>query len=272
MEMNVTVNTANPTSYNIKLPQFEGPFDLLLFFIQRDEIEIHDIPIAKLTNDFLAYIKQMEHLNIELASEFILVAASLMRIKAKMLLPRQELDEAGEAIDPRAELVQKLLEYKRFKAVVVDLKVMEEERALRFGRGQNGKEMRLISNKFSTESDLEAINLYKLLKVFKKVLTRLEDSQRKTEYSIVKHPFTIAQQKEFILQHFANKKGKTNFEGVFRICESRIEAIFRFLAILEMMQQQLIYLQIGLGMNNFWLMTKEEGKVIQEAMTPNETD
>ena len=87
-------------TYEIKLPQFEGPFDLLLFFIERDELDIYDIPIAKITNDFLGYMHEMKSLNFDLASEFILVAATLMRIKAKMLLPRKELDEQGNEIDP----------------------------------------------------------------------------------------------------------------------------------------------------------------------------
>ena len=97
-------------NYTIKLPQFEGPFDLLLFFIERDELDIYNIPIATITNDFLEYIYSMERLNIDVASEFILVASSLMRIKAKMLLPRRELDEQGNEIDPREELVQRLME------------------------------------------------------------------------------------------------------------------------------------------------------------------
>ena len=95
--------------YTIKIKQFEGPFDLLLFFIERDEIDILDIPISKITADFLAYIRQLEELNIDVASEFILVAATLMRIKARMLLPRPELDEDGQEIDPREEIARKLL-------------------------------------------------------------------------------------------------------------------------------------------------------------------
>ena len=102
--------------FEIKLPQFEGPFDLLLFFIERDEIDIHNIPISEITNDFLTYIHQFNELNIEVASEFILVAATLMRIKAKMLLPRPEIDEQGNEIDPRKDLVERLLLYKQFKA------------------------------------------------------------------------------------------------------------------------------------------------------------
>jgi len=97
-------------SYTIKIQQFEGPFDLLLFFIERDELDINDIPVAKITEDFLQYIKQLEELNIDVASEFILVAATLMRIKAKLLLPRKEVDELGNEIDPREELTRRLID------------------------------------------------------------------------------------------------------------------------------------------------------------------
>src|SRR6185312_7993976 len=114
-------------SFEIKLAQFEGPFDLLLFFIERDELDIHDIPIAKITDDFLNYIHQMSSLNMELASEFIYVAATLMRIKAKMLLPRYAAEEDGE-LDPKAELIRKLVEYKKFKLICEEMRPMEEER------------------------------------------------------------------------------------------------------------------------------------------------
>ena len=122
-------------SYTVKIQQFEGPFDLLLFFIERDELDINDIPIAKITNDFLEYIRHLEKLNVDVASEFILLAATLMRIKAKMLIPRKPLDEEGQEIDPRQELVERLLEYKRYKSVLDELREMEEDQAGKFGRG-----------------------------------------------------------------------------------------------------------------------------------------
>ena len=125
----------------IHLPQFEGPFDLLLFFIERDELSINDIPIHKITTEFLDYIKHLERLNIEVASEFILVAATLMRIKAKMLLPRKEVDEQGNEIDPREELVQQLLEYKRVKDVVEAFKDLEANRSLKYARGNQKNEV-----------------------------------------------------------------------------------------------------------------------------------
>ena len=111
--------------FEIKLPLFEGPFDLLLFFIERDELDIYDIPIAQITDDFLQYLDHLEQLNVEVASEFILVAATLMRIKAKMLLPRPVIDEDGNEIDPREELVRHLLEYKKYKSVVSTLSVIQ---------------------------------------------------------------------------------------------------------------------------------------------------
>src|SRR5690606_5553334 len=126
---------SDPTSYQIKLPQFEGPFDLLLFFIERDELDIYDIPITKLIQDFGEYIHGMKSLNIELASEFILFVSILMRIKARMLLPRKEIDEEGNEIDPRKELVEKLLEYKKYKQAALELAEKEAVRLLQAKRG-----------------------------------------------------------------------------------------------------------------------------------------
>lgn len=117
-------------TYQIKLPQFEGPFDLLLFFIERDELDIYNIPITRITNDFLAYIHSQETLNIELSSEFILFISTLMRIKARLLLPRKEIDAQGNEIDPRQELIDKILEYKRFKEAAAQMAEMEALRML----------------------------------------------------------------------------------------------------------------------------------------------
>lgn len=123
------------TAYEIKLEQFEGPFDLLLFFIERDELNIHDIPISKITDEFLDYIQKMQSLNIELASEFIFVASTLMRIKAKMLLPRPDLDDPENEIDLKKELTQKLILYKQFKEICEEMRVLEENRNRLHSRG-----------------------------------------------------------------------------------------------------------------------------------------
>ncbi|MBU6193146.1 MAG: segregation/condensation protein A, partial [Bacteroidetes bacterium] len=141
-------------TYQIKLQRFEGPFDLLLFFIERDELDIQDIPIGKITSDFLQYMQEMAELNIELAAEFILVAATLIRIKARMLLPRPELDEAGVEIDPRADLAARLLEYKRYKAVTEELKFMEDHRQSLMPRGNKAEELKQVEAGLGIEQDL----------------------------------------------------------------------------------------------------------------------
>ena len=130
--------------YKIKIPLFEGPFDLLLFFIERDEIDIMDIPISEITRDFLEYISDLEKMNIEVASEFIVVAATLMRIKSKMLLPRLSLDEDGNEIDPRDELVEHLLEYKKYKSVIEDFSNLEEYRMSKSSRGNLFSEINFL--------------------------------------------------------------------------------------------------------------------------------
>src|SRR6201985_2879903 len=122
-------------NFEIKLPQFEGPFDLLLFFIERDELEIHDIPIARITDDFLNYLHHMTILNMEIASEFIFVAATLMRIKAKMLLPRYEADDEANEADTKENLIRKLIEYKKFKEICEELHPFEDERFKQEKRG-----------------------------------------------------------------------------------------------------------------------------------------
>src|SRR5436305_3681724 len=132
------------STYQIKLPQFEGPFDLLLFFIERDELDIYNIPITRIINDFLQFIHSQESLNIELSSEFILFISTLMRIKAKMLLPRKELDAQGNEIDPRQELIDKILEYKKYKEAAAEMAAMEAERMLLIKRCNIQKELSQI--------------------------------------------------------------------------------------------------------------------------------
>ncbi len=244
-------------SFEIKLPLFEGPFDLLLFFIERDELDIYDIPISKITNDFLAYIHQMEQMNIEVASEFILVAAKLMRIKAKMLLPRPQLDEEGNEIDPREELVKHLLEYKKYKSVLAELAQMEESQLFREKRGNVLKEIKKLSETVNVESELQNVDLYKLLKVFQKVMQRYEIEQSKPTHTVEQYPFTIDEQKEFLLEKLADKK-KLSFESIIDFNPTKIAVIFNFLAILELLQLRIITLHLGVGYNNFWIEKLQE--------------
>jgi segregation and condensation protein A len=164
------IMTMEQETFEIHLPLFEGPFDLLLFFIERDELDVNDIPISKITNDFLEYIRRLETLNIEVASEFILVAATLMRIKSKMLLPRPQLDEQGNEIDPREELIKHLMEYKKYKSVVEHFHKMEETELMKEKRGNLMKELRSLAEVTNVEAELQDVDLFKLLTVFEKVL------------------------------------------------------------------------------------------------------
>jgi len=239
-------------SYTIKLPQFEGPFDLLLFFIERDELDINDIPIAKITDDFLGYVRQMEEMNIDLASEFILVAATLCRIKAKMLIPRKPLDEEGNEIDPREELVQRLIEYKRYKSVLEDMRKMEEKRAKQRYRGNVTKELQQIANKALVDAELESVTLFKLLKAFERVVERFEYANPKSVHQIVQFSYTIEEQQEVILAQVGGGK-RAAFEDVFGQCQNRIHAIVTFLGLLELLNLQRIRITVGLGYNNFWV-------------------
>lgn len=240
-------------SYKIKIAQFEGPFDLLLFFIERDELDINDIPIAKITNDFLAYIKDLEELDIDVASEFIVVAATLMRIKARMLLPRKEIDEFGNEIDPREELVQKLLEYKAYKEVQDQFREMEEAQSKKVGRGYSGQELSQIGEFALEDAELESLTLFKLMKAFQTVLERFEDEKhRKAIHKIIRFNYEVPDERKS-LRALLIINSKCSFDTVFQACENRIHAIVRFLAILEMLNQQRLKIVQGEGANNFWI-------------------
>ncbi|MBY0426331.1 MAG: segregation/condensation protein A [Cytophagales bacterium] len=239
-------------SFEIKLPLFQGPFDLLLFFIERDELDIYDIPISKITQDFLEYLHHLEKLNLEIASEFILVASTLMQIKAKLMLPRPQLDELGNEIDPREELVRHLLEYKRYKSVVGELASLEETRLSKEARGNLVAELKSIGEKSNVETELQDLDLYKLLRVFERVMQRQEKNNNRPVHTVVKYPYTIESQKEFIVNKLAEKK-RLSFKDVVKFYKEKSAFVYNFLAILELLQLEIISIQIGEGFNNFWI-------------------
>jgi segregation and condensation protein A len=248
-----TFDEMSQTTYTIHLPQFEGPFDLLLFFIERDELDIHDIPIAKITDDFLEYIRHMEQMNIDLASEFILVAATLCRIKAKMLLPRKPVDEEGKEIDPREELVQRLIEYKRYKSVLEDMRKLEENRFFRHHRGNTSRELQELANKALVDEELESLTLFKLLKVFERVMQRFDNKQApKNVHTVLRYPYTIQEQQDHIYSRIP-AGSSARFEDLFEGLKDRMQAIVTFLALLELLNLQRLNITQGLGANNFWV-------------------
>ena len=250
----------NTESYQIKLPQFEGPFDLLLFFIERDELDIYDIQITKIINDFVTYMHSMEDLSIELSSEFILFVSTLMRIKAKMLLPRKEIDEQGNEVDPRQELIDKLLEYKRFKEASGKMAEMEAIRMLMVKRGNIQKEMTQVGEDAGEGTEIQAITMFKLMKAFERVMQRVHDRNNKPQHVVYNYDYTMEESREYMLDTVHSEKTVT-FDKIFEICNNRIHAIFLFLSMLELIQQKYMSIITGEGRNNFiveWNENREE--------------
>jgi segregation and condensation protein A len=245
--------------FEIKLPQFEGPFDLLLFFIERDELDIHNIPISQIANDFLDYMHKAEAMNMELASEFILVAATLMRIKAKMLLPRYEKDEQGNEIDPRQDLINKLLEYKQYKAACEELKQKETEREQMFERGNIQNELSKISlyaDGSTYNGELNNLTLYKLMTSFEKVMERFHKNENEVKHTVVQYPFTIEEEQERI-GTLIKSKPTIAFIDIFNHCKTRVHAVFTFLALLDLIQTRIVNIFLSEGFNNFFITSVE---------------
>lgn len=224
----------------------------MLFFIERDELDIYDIPISKITNDFLDYLHHLEQMEIEVASEFILFAATLMRIKSKLLLPRPELNEEGEEIDPREELIRNLLEYKKYKSVIQELADLEEERLSKEKRGNLMFELQQLSKVEDVDAEMQHVDLYKLLKVFQKSMAKFASRRDETTHTVIQYPYTIEQQKDFVLEKISFKK-QVPFSEFITYKPDKIFVIYTFLAILELLQLSKVTIIIGEGFNNFWV-------------------
>lgn len=221
---------ANPLV--VSLERFEGPLDLLLFFIRRDEIDIYDIPIARITEEFLAYTHAMKMLSLEQAGEFIVMAAELMRIKAHMLLPKEERPETGqEEEDPRAELVRRLLEYKQYKEVAESLRDREDEfRSLHYRRYFKS-DVRTIDEP-TPEEILSSVSLFQLLKAYKRAVEKAPTGGK--EMVIEQISWTVEEQAEFILGEILHRTQMTIgelFEG-----RHRMWITVTFLALLELIK------------------------------------
>jgi segregation and condensation protein A len=240
----------NTETYQIKLPEFEGPFDLLLFFIERDELDIYNIPITKITNEFLDFIRHGEALNIDLGSEFILFISTLMRIKAKMLLPRKELDQEGNEIDPRQELIDKILEYKKFKQAALEMQQMETMRMMMVKRGNLQNELAKIGEEAGEGTEIQTVTLFKLMKAFEKVAQRLHEKRHQPVHTVVQYNYTMEGSRAYMLD-LVQKERTLSFEKIFDVCENRIHAIFLFLNMLELIQAKYIFILTGEGRNNF---------------------
>lgn len=242
-------------SFEIKTADFEGPFDLLLLFIEREELDIHAISLSKITNDFLAYIQKMQELNMEVASEFIFVAATLMRIKARTLIPKPVTDEEGNEIDLQEDIIQKLIIYKQFKAICEDLKVLEARRWLLCSRGNIETDLELSTHQNDHVEELASFDLFKLMKAYERVMDVYENQKDEVRHTVVQYPYTIEQQKVAIATLLDINK-KLDFYSILNNSENKVQFVYNFLAILEMLNQQVLELQLGLGYNNFAIRNK----------------
>ena len=216
-------------SYNIKIEVFEGPLDLLLFFIKRDEINIYDIPIAYITREYLEYLDVMKSMNLHLAGEFIYMASLLMRIKVQMLLPREQAEDSEIIEDPRTELIQMLLEYQKYKEASVIFHDLEERQKKYFP-------VRSSSDNISWDPDLflADVHLVDLGIAFKNLL----DSMPKPRYYEIKtYKININQQAQILRTMFTGRK-RIKFSTVAAILKNRFEVVVTFLAILEMVKSE----------------------------------
>lgn len=217
--------------YKIKLPVFEGPFDLLLYLIRKNELDIYDIPIADITRQYLEYIEIMKMLDLEVAGEFIEMVATLMLIKARMLLPNPPDEGEEEIVDPRLELVKQLLEYKRFKEAAANMREYEHKRRKYFSR--NTEYLRKLSEGTALEDEiLIEASLFDLLTAFKQAL----DSMPKvTVHHVSTLKITLEDQVAFILGHLKDKP-YVLFEELLKHIKEKLRLIITFMALLDLMK------------------------------------
>jgi segregation and condensation protein A len=218
--------TPGSGSYRIRLTEFEGPLDLLLFFIKRDELDIYDIPIARIAKEFLDHIHMMQSLDLEVAGDFIVMAAELMHIKVRMLLPK--LEGEGEEEDPRAELVRRLIEYKRYKEMAERISGIEDEQRKIYYRrffGGDPKELTV-----EEDEELKDITLFNLMKAFKAAIEYLP---KKVVHEVELLNVTIDEQISFTLD-FLRVNGETTLLQLVRHMTEKIRIIVTLIALLEL--------------------------------------
>jgi segregation and condensation protein A len=220
--------TVHDTAYEIKLESFQGPLDLLLFLIKRDEIDIYDIPIAKITEQYLEYLNLMEELNLEMAAEFLLMAASLIQIKLRMLLPadREGEEEAGDD-DPRAGLVQQLLEYQKYKKASIYLRQREEEGSAIYFRRPGASEA------FQVDGDiLVEATVWNLINAYQKIMDQLT---KRVPIEIEGEQYTVEEKMQGI-RALLHHQEVLRLAALFETVRSKMEAVTLFLAVLELMK------------------------------------
>jgi segregation and condensation protein A len=232
-------------SYKVSLALFEGPLDLLLYLVKKDHLNIYDIPISEVTEQYLKYLELMKLLDLGIAGDFLVMAATLMEIKSKMLLPPEQTEEVPEEeTDPRAELVRRLLEYEKFKKVAEDLKQRETAQMDVFKRTRplEKKEMEGDGGDKDKETYFEA-NIFDLISAFSKAM---QDVPKEVFYEVIKDEFTVEEKVHYIL-HLLLVKQSTTLSELFGSAKGKVEIVVTFLAILELVRmKEIVALQRGL--------------------------
>ncbi|MFA5275792.1 MAG: segregation/condensation protein A [Candidatus Omnitrophota bacterium] len=218
-------------AYKIKLQMFEGPLDLLLYLVKKDHLNIYDIPIAKVAEQYLDYINLMQLMDLNIAGEFMVMAATLMQIKSKMLLPAEPVEQTEEQEDPRAELVKRLLEYEKFKEIAENLRKREEGQREVFKRPNTETEKEL--GKEDKPVYFEA-SIFDLINAFSRAL---KDVPREVFYEVIKDEFTIEEKVHSIL-HLLLVQPSERVSELFKKAKNKLEIIVTFLAILELIRMK----------------------------------
>jgi segregation and condensation protein A len=233
-------------NFTVKVPDFEGPLDLLLFFIRRDELDIYDIPISHITTEFLEYMHMMEMLDLEIAGEFIVMAATLMQIKARMMLPQPPKDDEGEeGIDPRAELTRRLLEYKRYKEAAVDLQSMEMDQRMRHFRTLFKYDVRQRTE--DQGQSLRDVTLYQLIRAFQHAM---QNMPKPVVHEVRRIPYNIDDQAVMIMNFF-QRRPSYRFLELLPHMKEKIQVIVTFVAMLELIRAQRVRIELGEDFNDF---------------------
>jgi segregation and condensation protein A len=222
--------------YTVKLHDFEGPLDLLLFFIKRDELDIYDIPIARITKEFLDYLHYMRQLDLEIAGEFLVMAAELMQIKVKMLLPPEPGEE--EDMDPRANLIQRLVEYKRFKEMSVKMKQSEDEQMQVYYRGYYSSDEH-STEEVNTDDIIRDVTFFDLIASFKFAMDRMPKT---FIHEITRVNVTIEEQ-IFYIEDFFSKRSEGTFYDLVKDFTEKIRIVVTFIALLEVIRAKKVIIR-----------------------------
>ena len=216
--------------FNIKIENFEGPLDLLLYFIKRDKIDIYDIPITQITNEYISVIDEAKKLDVSIAGEFLFMASMLLRIKTQMLLPRQINDEFLDIEDPRIDLIAQLLEYKKYKSIANKLKNLHFENKDSFFRNSS----KVVYDQSPNASDfLNEVTLYDISKIFKDAVN---NAPTQDSFEIYRETVSLKDQQDFILQQFNNDR-ILSLKNLVKKLETKLKIIVTFLALLEMIKR-----------------------------------